>query len=329
MKIFYDTQLNKSLSEFGIDVPLVRSRTEKVFQQAKQYFPVETVSLKKCSRELLQLGHTHRYLNALFCEDNKIAEEEIKLTYELAGPHSSPMRYRPQITSRPLRELSEQAQKHVCGTKMAINYCLETQEDAYFLGGGLHHAMPDFGRGFCLFNDIVVAIRSFSKTLAGPVLVVDVDAHKGDGTAVMAQGDDQIQCLSIHMQEGWPLVEGEIHESRIPSDVEIGIPQNSEHTYLRKLEQGLDQLYQMVVNQGGRPSLVLVVQGSDPYEKDELPSSSLLKLTLDQMRLRDQLVYGFFKQRQVPQAYVMAGGYGESSHRPYCEFFKFLSSLKG
>ena len=67
----------------------------------------------------------------------------------------------------------------------------------------------------------------------------------------------------------------------------------------------------------------MVVSGSDPFEKDELPSTADLRLSLKQMMQRDQLVYGFLKERGIPGAYLMAGGYGQSSWQVYTQFLEW------
>ena len=73
-----------------------------------------------------------------------------------------------------------------------------------------------------------------------------------------------------------------------------------------------------------KPDLAIVVSGVDPYEKDELPSANELKLSLAQMKERDLLVYRFLKERKIPGAYLMAGGYGEKSWEAYSQFLEWV-----
>jgi len=151
-----------------------------------------------------------------------------------------------------------------------------------------------------------------------------VDAHKGDGTAALAAGDDSIATLSIHMAAGWPLdqperdADGQPNPSFIPSTVDIPIAAGEEPAYNRRLREGLARLAET-----GRPDLALVVCGADPYELDELPSTAELKLSLEQLLERDQLVYSFLKSRGIPGAWVMAGGYGRNSWRAYTQFLEW------
>lgn len=186
----------------------------------------------------------------------------------------------------------------------------------------MHHAQADYGNGFCPLNDMVIAVRKLqAEGHIRTAWIIDVDAHKGDGTAALTRGDDFIKTLSIHMAKGWPLdkaeydSEGRLNPSFTPSDIDIPIDAGEEDQYAARLEAGLHSLAE-----GPLPDLALVVSGADPYEHDELPSTRSLRLTLDQMLARDRLVYTFLKERNIPRAYVMAGGYGERAWEPYSRF---------
>ena len=96
-----------------------------------------------------------------------------------------------------------------------------------------------------------------------------------------------------------------------------------DHLYVSRLQEGLNTLGNF-----SRPDLAVVVSGVDPFEKDELPSTDDLKLSLDQMMQRDLLVYEFLQERRIPQAYLMAGGYGESSWQVYAQFLEWALSDK-
>lgn len=79
------------------------------------------------------------------------------------------------------------------------------------------------------------------------------------------------------------------------------------------------------------PDVVIVVNGADPYEHDELPSAAFINLSKEQMLARDKFLYQFFKERNIPQSYVMAGGYGAKAWEIYLQFLKFVgenSSLR-
>jgi acetoin utilization deacetylase AcuC-like enzyme len=111
---------------------------------------------------------------------------------------------------------------------------------------------------------------------------------------------------------------GNLNPSFIDSDIDIPMAEGEDHLYVSRLQEGLHALDKMP-----RPDLAVVVSGADPYEKDGLPSTTGLKLTLGQMKQRDLLVYGFLKERKIPSAYLMAGGYGENSWEVYTQFLEW------
>ena len=221
-------------------------------------------------------------------------------------------RYQPGLAARPLAELFDRIL--IRGGGETLQCCRRALESGFcfYFGGGMHHAQKDYGAGFCVVNDLVVALRRLqAETRIRSAWVIDVDAHKGDGTAALTAGDDSITTLSIHMAAGWPLdqpergADGRPNPSFIPSTIDIPIAAGEEPVYTRRLGEGLERL-----SGAGRPDLALVVCGADPYELDELPSTAGLRLSLAQLLERDQLVYSFLKTRGIPGAWVMAGGYG-------------------
>jgi acetoin utilization deacetylase AcuC-like enzyme len=198
--------------------------------------------------------------------------------------------------------------------------------------GGMHHAQQNYGAGFCLLNDIVIAIRKLqAERRIKTAWVIDTDAHKGDGTAALTRGDDSITTLSIHMARGWPLDgdpydrEGNLNPSFIPSDIDIPIARGEDKYYLSRLKEGLIQLERLPP-----PDLAVVVYGADPYEKDELASTADMKLSLAQLKKRDLIVYNFLEDRYIPRAYLMAGGYGQDCWKVYAQFLEWalLDELK-
>jgi acetoin utilization deacetylase AcuC-like enzyme len=215
-------------------------------------------------------------------------------------------------------------------TKAAGTYqaCLAALDEGFcfYFAGGMHHAQYDRGGGFCLVNDIVIAVRRLqAEGHIRQAWVIDLDAHKGDGTAALTADDDSISTLSIHMAQGWPLDQPEIDDagrpnpSFVPSDIDIAIGEREEEHYNPRLEKALRRLRAL-----SAPDLAIVVSGSDPYEADELPSTSGMALTLEQLLERDRMVYSFLTAAAVPAAYLMAGGYGENSWRVYTQFLEWV-----
>jgi acetoin utilization deacetylase AcuC-like enzyme len=251
-------------------------------------------------------------------------EAEIIKTYELLDAQGRYHRYDPLSATAPLTGLFERILERVSGSCQCCTVALEKGFCFYF-GGGMHHAHKSFGHGFCLLNDIVIAIRKLqADKRVKTAWVIDVDAHKGDGTAALTAGDPSIFTFSIHMGRGWPLdmpesdESGQRHPSFVPSDIDIPIFPGEDDLYLVKLEEGLRKLAN-----GPAADIAVVVSGADPYEKDELPSTAGLKLTLEQLFARDWNVYQFLKQRRIPRAYLMAGGYGEHSWEVYTRFLQW------
>jgi acetoin utilization deacetylase AcuC-like enzyme len=188
----------------------------------------------------------------------------------------------------------------------------------------MHHAHLDQGKGFCLLNDIVIALRKLQH--AGEIetaWVIDVDAHKGDGTAALTQTDPSIITLSVHLANGWPLdgprilADGSANPSFAPSDIDIPVASGEEGSYVQRLEAGLKALDEL-----SSPDLALVVSGADPFELDELESASGLALSLEQLLDRDLLIARFLQERSIPQACLMSGGYGPQTWRVYAQFLE-------
>ena len=134
----------------------------------------------------------------------------------------------------------------------------------------MHHAQYDYGNGFCLLNDIVVGLRKLQhEKVIRRAWVIDVDAHKGDGTAALTRGDDTIRTLSIHMARGWPLdgapqdSTGRPNPSFIPSDIDIPVEAGEDTLYNDRLQAGLQQLERL-----STPDLAVDVSGAEPYALD-------------------------------------------------------------
>ncbi len=324
--ILYDTSIPMSLEPFGILIPVRDSRATRTFAALTEHPTIgpmvhrwhhPTVS-ERLSRDDLMRVHSPEYVQRLFSDR---LETEILTTYELIAADGTYHRYAPQQAVYPLRQLFERMLVKAAGTTQCGRMALD-HGFCYYFGGGMHHAHRDHGSGFCMVNDIVIAARKLqAEGAVGRIWVIDVDAHKGDGTAALTAGDASILTLSIHMADGWPLdgpaclPDGTPNPVFIPSDIEIPIASGEESAYIERLEKGLQRLAQM-----GRADLAIVVNGADPYEADELPSTAGLSLSIDQMLARDQMIYRFLRRQDVPAAFLMAGGYGDRVWPVYARF---------
>ncbi|MEN9809169.1 MAG: hypothetical protein RLZZ488_736 [Pseudomonadota bacterium] len=328
---------NASLQDYGIQIPLLADRYTRTLLALKEHPRLGhqvgewlvTADLQPFTREQLLRVHSKAYVDGLLSDDPLRVMGEVFEFIDADGRFNE--RFVASQTNKPMQELVQKRLAHAAGTLLACEIALE-KNFCYFLGGGAHHAMTHGGRGFCLVNDIMIAVRELqSRSKVQRVWVIDLDAHKGDGTAEITLQDDSVQTLSIHMQRGWPLDEpplddnGQLKKCFWPSTVDIPVPEGSEAQYLELLRCGLRQLE--VGTGGALPDLALVVDGSDPYEKDVLKSAELLKLSLEQCVERSMLVFEWLRQRGIPQAYVMAGGYGPENWRVHTGFLQEALSL--
>ncbi|MDD4974399.1 MAG: hypothetical protein PHY93_08600 [Bacteriovorax sp.] len=322
--IFYHPDCDFKFSDYGIEIPVVDDRASSVFEHLKTLDPSLTyfdpALTPQITKEDLLLAHNKDFVDRIFGSYHEL-EREMMSCFELVDAEGNYHRYNPKKAKKDFNHALSIVLKQTGMTYYATKNALTTGL-SYFLGGGMHHAMSFAGRGFCLVNDIVITLRKLQKeNLIKTAWVIDVDAHKGDGTSELTAKDASIVTLSIHMKEGWPLDSGSVGDPWfIPCNIEMGIDVGEEDQYLDRLSTALNELDQNYP----RPDVAIVVNGADPYEHDELQSTDKLKLTREQMLSRDVLVYQFLLDRKIPQSYVMAGGYGKRSWEIYTQFLKFV-----
>jgi acetoin utilization deacetylase AcuC-like enzyme len=163
------------------------------------------------------------------------------------------------------------------------------------LAGGTHHAFPDHGEGFCVLNDVAVAVRVLRRDrLARRAAVVDLDVHQGNGTAAIFEGDASVFTFSMHGAKNYPLF-----KTRSSLDVELADGTGDEE-YLETLARQLPRVFEHA------PDIVFYLGGADPYAGDKL---GRLALTTAGLRARDEMVLRACRDRGVPVATVMSGGY--------------------
>ena len=193
------------------------------------------------------------------------------------------------------RPLVQRTWLAVGGTLLTARLALQ-QGIACHLAGGTHHAHPDFGSGFCIFNDVAIAARVLlDRGELRRILVVDLDVHQGDGTAACFQTDPRVTTLSVHAASNFPL-------RKVSGDIDISLPDGTgDDAYVEaigdRLPQWLDQ---------HPPDLVIFNAGVDPHRDDRL---GRLDLTDAGLLRRDRLVLDAALRRQIPVATVIGGGY--------------------
>lgn len=165
------------------------------------------------------------------------------------------------------------------------------------LAGGTHHAFPDHGEGFCVFNDAAVAVRVLqAEALVRRVLIVDCDVHQGNGTAAFFAADEDVFTLDLFAEKNYPF------RKEIP-DLAIALPDGTgDVPYLDRLGEALPRAIATA-----RPDLAIYVSGADPHAGDRLGRLALTKEGLEE---RDRTVLSMLLRQGVPVAVTMAGGYG-------------------
>ena len=164
------------------------------------------------------------------------------------------------------------------------------------LAGGTHHAFADHGEGFCVLNDSAIAARTLrAEGLVDKVVVLDTDVHQGNGTAAIMQGDPHVFTFSIHGAKNYPF-------RKERSDLDVALPDGADDgVFLEALEEGLEQALDHA-----RVNLAIFLAGADPFVGDRLGRLSVSKEGLAE---RDRLVFASCRERGIPVAVTMAGGY--------------------
>jgi acetoin utilization deacetylase AcuC-like enzyme len=240
---------------------------------------VELIQVTPIAEDVLCRVHTPEYLQKIKTGSLTPAE-----TVKLGLP--------------PSQALLDRCRLEVAGT-VAATWNAMTDGMACNLGGGTHHAFADRGLGYCVLNDVAVAIRDVAVTRPGlRSFVLDTDAHQGNGTNGLFAGDRRVFTYSIHVGKNYP-------SEKTPGslDVELERYASSEH-YLERLEATLAPALDDF-----RPELVYWIAGADPHENDRFGQ---LRLTDAAMRMRDEQVIRSVLSREIPLVVLYGGGYNRN-----------------
>ncbi len=237
----------------------------------------QLVRAEPAAWSLLQLLHTPAYLSAV--REGTLSRQAQR---EIGLPFS--------------HGLVDRARAAVNGTVAATRHAMR-YGGAGNLGGGTHHAYPDRGSGYCLFNDIAVAIRYVRRHgWDGRIAIVDLDVHQGNANAAIFAGDPTVFTCSVHGERNWPY-------RKESSDLDLGLPDGAgDETYLAAVEQALQKVFS-----GFGPELVFYQAGADPLRNDRL---GRLAVSVDGLCRRERLVFSALREHGTPFVVTMGGGYG-------------------
>jgi len=275
MKLIYSDQYDLNLGSHVFPSIKYRLIKERVLRDGVAQ-PEDFVEPPAASDDDIALVHHRDYIRKL--QTGKLSYMEI-LRLEIP--------YSPEL----VRAVWLSAGGSILAGKLAIQDRVSVN-----VGGGFHHAYPDHGEGFCVLNDIAIAIRSLQKSREiERAITVDCDVHQGNGTAAIFGGDPSVFTLSIHQENNYPY-------PKPPSSLDINLPDRvDDDGYLAALGEGIDKALAEF-----EPQLMIYVAGADPYREDQLGG---LKLTLEGLEKRDRLVFEKAGAKKIPVAVTFAGGY--------------------
>ncbi|XGW00326.1 MAG: histone deacetylase [Leptolyngbya sp. BL-A-14] len=245
---------------------------DDVAEQSQFHLP------ERSPQEWLELVHTPEYVQA-YCEGTLDAKAQRRIGL----PWSSALVNRTCVA--------------VAGSVLTAQLALQ-HGLACNTAGGTHHAFPGHGSGFCIFNDLAIAARVLQKLeLVQKLLIVDLDVHQGDGTALIFQDDPTVFTFSMHCEVNFP-------GTKQQSDLDVPLPEGMEDdAYLQTLADYLPTLLDKV-----KPDLVLYDAGVDPHLGDRLGK---LCLTDTGLFRREMQVIGTCVAQGYPIACVIGGGYAD------------------
>lgn len=231
----------------------------------------------RATRESLLLVHTADYVSR-FCGGGLTASELRRLGFP----------WSPALVERSLRAVGGTCESAVDALAHGV---------AMNLAGGTHHAFPGHGEGFCVFNDVAVAVRLLQQSgRIRRAAIVDLDVHQGNGTNAIFAGDESVFTFSMHGGKNYPF-------HKVPGSLDIELPDGAnDDLYLMLLAEHLPDILAR-----SQPDLVIYLAGADPHEGDAL---GRLGLTFDGLARRDAIVIDLCREVGLPVAITIAGGYG-------------------
>ena len=271
------------------DIPLPKnhrftsSKFSDLYKELKTkdfYKNAVILSPKKASINELEIVHDNEYI--LKVHNGTLSEKEIR-----------------RLGFKWSEILSNRSFLAVNGTLLTCKEALRNNI-ACHLAGGTHHAHKSFGSGYCVFNDIAYSSRKLIKeNYVKRILIIDLDVHQGDGTAAILSKDKEIFTCSVHCKNNFPF-----RKSKSDLDVELDNGLN-DHEYLDILYKTLKKCMDNIT-----PDIVIYDAGVDVHKNDKLGN---LNITSKGILERDKMVISFFKNKFIPVATVIGGGYSDDN----------------
>lgn len=185
------------------------------------------------------------------------------------------------------------------------------------VAGGTHHSFADKGEGFCLLNDFAIAANYLlHNNIIDQALIIDLDVHQGNGSAALFEGKEEVFTFSMHGAHNYPF-------RKENSDLDIGLKDGTTgEEYLKILNDTLPELIDRV-----KPQHIFYLSGVDILETDKFGK---LKVTIEECRERDILVFNECKKRNIPVTVAMGGGYSPSVRHivdAHCNTYKVAKEI--
>jgi acetoin utilization deacetylase AcuC-like enzyme len=244
--------------------------------------PADIVEPVPLDHDAIELIHTREYVEKLESSALSVAEQR-----RLGVPWSDALWHRSRLAS--------------AGTLLAARNALRDGLAAN-LAGGTHHAFADHGEGFCVLNDVAIAVAKLRvENAIGRAVIIDLDVHQGNGTAAIFEGVDEVFTFSMHGERNYPTL-------KMRSNLDVGLEDGTDDAhYLAELERHLP-----AVLEAAQADIAFYLAGVDVVVGDRY---GRLALTEEGLRSRERMVIEAARGRNMPLAIVLAGGYAATRER--------------
>ncbi len=253
---------------------------------------------QSCPINIVALTHTQAYINKLLQLQLSAKEQRA-----IGFPQSE------QLIQRELVIMQ--------GTLDCAVYAVQNNSIALNIAGGTHHSFADRGEGFCLLNDMAIAANYLlQQKLANKILIIDLDVHQGNGTASIFYNSKNVYTFSMHGATNYPF-------KKETSYLDIGLDNDTDTTtYLTLVTKHVHELLDTI-----NPDFVFYLSGVDILETDKFGK---LKVTIDGCKQRDTIVLNAIRNKNLPCAIAMGGGYSTDIKvivEAHCNTFRIANGL--